>query len=458
MSKQSKPLVPLSDALENHSAEGIAILASEPSPYMRGLVYSMVGLLMAGLAWSFVGRADVIVNAVGVLGPESEVRRFYSPVEGELVDIYIAEGSPVSAGDVLARINARGAIEVAARALNANLELADAQREYESFPRRKALMARQAAALQRQIAAEERLHEKRILEGTSKLSEAQRAKLSEARAELQLARRELGRTRQQADKFARLSGGVGGGGISRQTVDDARNAYLTASTAYQLAEARLSELDFSLSSEYAQADAALQTSDRKVTQLRLDHEALLEKIEREERQVEVELSAARLAAEAAQRVTFDNIDEDNFLRVLAPIAGVVTEVPFTQPGDKISAHSPLGGIAPENARAIVRVEIDERDRAFLREGLPVKLKFNAFPYERYGYIEGTLEYISPDTQRSTDGTAAIYKGHVGLKTDHFTIEQTAVYLRYGMAAKAEIVVRKRRLIDLALDPFRKAFG
>ena len=263
MTGQGKPLVPLSEALENHSAEGIAILASEPSPYMRGLIYTMLGMLLAGFAWSFVGRADVIVNAMGVLGPESEVRRFYAPVEGELVDIYIAEGSPVAEGDVLARINARGAIEVAAKALNAKLELDRAQSDFDSFPRRKALLQRQAAALSLQIEAEERLHEKRVLDGMSKLSEAQKARLSEARAQLQLARLEIGRTRQQADKYARLSAGVGGGGISRKTVDDAKNEYLTATTAYQLAEARLSELDFSLSSQYAEADAALQTSDRR---------------------------------------------------------------------------------------------------------------------------------------------------------------------------------------------------
>ena len=45
--------------------------------------------------------------------PDSEVRRIYAPVDGELANLYIAEGQPVSKGDVLARLNARGAIEAA---------------------------------------------------------------------------------------------------------------------------------------------------------------------------------------------------------------------------------------------------------------------------------------------------------------------------------------------------------
>ena len=71
----------------------------------------MAGLVAAALAWSFFGRADVLVTAQGVLQPDSEVRRFHAPVDGELANLYVAEGQPVSKGDVLARLNARGAVE-----------------------------------------------------------------------------------------------------------------------------------------------------------------------------------------------------------------------------------------------------------------------------------------------------------------------------------------------------------
>ncbi len=86
------------------------------------------------------------------------------------------------------------------------------------------------------------------------------------------------------------------------------------------------------------------------------------------------------------------------------------------------------------------------------------MKFNAFSYQRYGFITGTLEYISPST-RVTDGAQApVYKGRVTLERDYFEVEDERIPLRYGMRAMAEVVVRKRRLIDLALDPFRKLKG
>src|SRR5246127_5844 len=214
---------PLFEALEDHSAEGIAILTADPLRMAYALVLTMVPLVVAGLLWSFVGRADVIVSAQGTLAPESDVRRIYAPIDGELADLYIAEGQPVSKGDVLARLNARGAIEAATNALQAQLKLDDAEREWKQFPEKKELMERKAAALKDQLEVEERLHENRISEGTTKLAEGQKAELEEARSTLDNARRARDAARQEADKYARLFAQPGGGGVAELQVEAKRN-------------------------------------------------------------------------------------------------------------------------------------------------------------------------------------------------------------------------------------------
>jgi hemolysin D len=47
---------------------------------------------------------------------------------------------------------------------------------------------------------------------------------------------------------------------------------------------------------------------------------------------------------------------------------------------------------------------------------------------------------------------------VTLERDHYVVADKKVPLRYGMTSTAEVVVRERRLIDLALDPFREIGG
>lgn len=454
MSANDEKLRRLSAALDDHSAEGIEILYSEPSRIIRVTIMLMLLLVIAILVWSFFGRADVIVSAPGILAPEDEVRRVYTPINGELVDIYVAEGAPVSEGDLLARLNARDAIQVAANALEAELALEEVEQEYREFPARRALMERHAETLKDQIETAERLSEKRVTEGLAKLAQAQKAKLEEARGNLEKAARNRDSAKREWDKLKRLFARPGGGGVSKNKVDEARDAYLVSQTDYKLAEARLGELEFQLSEEYTQAKAEFETSDQKLEQLRIEYEKALNDIRREAYRVELKYRSARLAAEAASRIKFENIDAENFLRILAPVSGVVTEVSFTQEGDKIQANTPLLSIAPKGARSVLKIDINERDRGFLREGQEVKMKFSAFPYQRYGFISGTLEYISPSAQRSA-ADAVVYTGHVSLDKDHYRVDDIDYPLRYGMAATAEVVVRKRRLIDMALDPMRQ---
>ena len=143
----------------------------------------------------------------------------------------------------------------------------------------------------------------------------------------------------------------------------------------------------------------------------------------------------------------------------APATGVLTDVELTQEGVKVDSKKPVAGIAPNQARLVVELEIPENNRAFLKEGMILKLKLNAFPFQRYGSIDGSLEYIAPTASLSSrDRKRIVYKARASLARDYIDVGGTHYPLRYGMIGTGEIVVRKRRLIDLAFDPFRKVAG
>jgi HlyD family secretion protein len=393
-----------------------------------------------------------------MLAPAAEVRRFYAPVDGELVNLYVAEGQPVAKGDVLARLNARGAIEAASNAMQAQLKLENAEREWRQFPEKKALLEQRAATLRQAMELEEQQHQRRTSLGTSKLVEEQKAQMAEARTYVEETKRARDAAQLEAEKFERVLAGPGGGGVSQLQVESKRNARLAADNAYRLAQSKLNELTARQGQVLVQAEAQLEQSGEQLKKLRLDYEAAANELATAEEKLRLQLNTARVEADTATRIRFENIDKDNFLQIVAPVSGIVTDLSSTQPGDKVQANTPLGGIAPSNSRSIVKVEIAENDRAFLREGLPVKLKFNAFPYQRYGVIDGTLEYVSPATKPAQQSKLPVYEARVSLDRDYYQVAETKYPLRYGMTAAVEIVVRKRRLIDLALDPFRQIGG
>lgn len=446
----------LSELLDGHGPEGIAILTDQPSRLMRVTILVLCLLLLAALAWSFYGKVDVVVESAGVIKPESEQQGVYVPIKGELVNLYVTEGMPVEQGDVLVRINSPNAIELAGQATQAAVHLAAAQRGYEMFPVKKKAAEKELEAMKAKLTAEERDHQWRVAESVAKLSEEQQLKLEKARAKLAKAAAERDGAQRVFEQHERLFKLPGNGGLSRDQVEEKRNTLREKTVDYKLAEAELGEFEVALTQDYDKKKADLEKKSQDLLATQAQYENMMVRLVQDEEQAVTDLRLARAKARAAARVSYDDIDEDNFLRIRAPLSGTVTAVTYRDVGAQVDEKTPVAAIAPKGARKVLEIEINERDRAFLGAGMRVRIKLNAFPYQRYGVLTGELEHIASASTMNPDTKQIVYKARVGLERDHFVIDNVTTPVRYGMAAKAEIVVNSRRVIDLALDPFRSA--
>jgi hemolysin D len=439
---------------EEHPSEGVAILAAEPSRLMRGTIIVLFGLLIAGMAWSVYGRMDIIVQATGIVNPESELHEVYVPIKGELVNIYVTEGMPVTKGDVLARINSPSAIEVAGQATQANVNLLASERAYELFPARKKATEKDIAAVRAKLQNDQEDHERQISEALARVGEEQRLKLEKARAKLAKAAAERDQAKRVLDQHERLFASPGGGGISRDQVEEKKKSHSEKMIDYRLAEAELGEFESTMSQEYTKKKAEIEKKSQELLSTQAQYENMMLRLAQDEAQAESDVRVARSKARAASRVSYEDIDEDNFLRIRAPVDGIVTTVTYKNVGGQIEDKTPVATIAAKNARKVLEIEVNERDRAFLEAGMPVKIKLNAFPYQRYGILNGELEYVAPASTMNQQSKQLIYKARVGLERDHFMINNVPTPIRYGMAASVEIVVGNRRVADLALNPFK----
>ena len=452
------------NAIAEHDREGIAILTARPSKLFRATLAALFALVLAGACWSFVGRADVIVKASGKLAPESEERLVYTPIDGQLADLYVTEGAPVVKGDVLARLNAPTAVQIASQVRAAELKLEVAEQAYQTLPLLRKATEQYVKTHEFQIATAERAQQLRLGEWREKLAEEQRIKLEKARLKQVQAKQAMAFARDDWQKHLRLYNSANGGGIASAKVKEKRNAYLTKQVEYRTATNELAEFELQLQKDYAKKQKEIEGNKEQLLSLYAQLSERQAKLVSDEAQTLAQVEMARAELAGLKKIKFDDLDEDNMIRLKAPVSGVITNVYSTQPGAKVEQKTPFAGIAPTEARAVLQLEIPEQQRALLKEGLPVKVKFNAFPYQRYGFISGELEYIAPSATfsnaSSQNNRPLVFKARVSLSRLSFTnpVDQIETPVRYGMTAVAEIVVQRRRLIDLALDPFRRAAG
>jgi HlyD family secretion protein len=440
--------------LGNHSPEGIDILSSEPSKMISSTLYLLAALILCAFIWSFIGKSDVIVVAEGKITPDSKIKRVYAPLNGELIDIYINEGMPVKKNDVIARVRATKAIQRADSYLNAKLSLESKKGDLRRFLAKKELMEKKAESMKQRYLTQKGILERRSKTSLSQIADDHKLSVENQRIEIQKSALELKQAQNAKGKFERLHSLPSKGGVSKKQVNEKITAYKKARVNYTLAKNKIGELETKFNKAYNKEKETQLQGEIQVVDSLIEYENEIESIKKEEAGLKDGMLTAKLLVESTMQVTPKNIDEDGFLKILSPYSGIITEIAYNQPGDKVQSKTPLAGIVPTDSKTILEIEIPEAKRALLKEGQAAKLKVGAFAYQRYGFIAGKLEYISPTTRISPRTKKSYYKGHVSLETTVFTNNGIQYPLRYGMSAIAEIIVRQRRIIDFVLDPIR----
>ncbi|MGH6692066.1 MAG: biotin/lipoyl-binding protein, partial [Gammaproteobacteria bacterium] len=93
---------------ERDFAPGILKLEeAPPSPFPRVVLWALLGLLGAALAWSAVGRLDIIAVAQGRVVPQNYLQIVQPAESGIVKELLVREGDRVQSGQVLARMDMR---------------------------------------------------------------------------------------------------------------------------------------------------------------------------------------------------------------------------------------------------------------------------------------------------------------------------------------------------------------
>ncbi len=143
--------------------------------------------------------------------------------------------------------------------------------------------------------------------------------------------------------------------------------------------------------------------------------------------------------------------------IRAPVAGTVLQLPFKQPKSFVQTGQLVAQIAPQGAATILKVQMPSQNSGFLKTGMPVKVKFDAYPFQDYGVVEGKVQMVSPDSKLVDVGNGKIEAFEVDVMLDRNYIKSQGkqIPLNLGQTATAEVIIRQRQTIDLILDPFKK---
>jgi HlyD family secretion protein len=396
------------------------------------LLYCLTGFAAIAIPWSMLAKVDVTGTARGRLEPQETPFQIDAPIPGTITQVLVEVGQAVEPHQPLLELESdqvRDEIEQAQRKLEGQ---SDRLVQLELL-KNQLLLAIQTQRQYNQAQASEKLAQ----------IEQSRQQVAANQTNYRLVSSSLTRDQTEVERYRLL---WQAGAIAEiQVVEKAKIAEESQQHSAQ-AEAEIHQ-------------AELQLRERQNSYQSLLHAGELAILENEEQLQDLEAQISILQSEIAQsKSQIQSLERQLDQHILrSPIAGIVFQLPIQQPGAVVQTSTLIAEIAPADTPLVLNAQIATSESGALQPGMRVKLKFDAYPFQNYGIVEGKLIDISPTSQVSetAQGVTATFDLEIALNQTCIPVQAACVKLTAGQTAIAEIIIRQRRIADFILDPFRQ---
>ncbi|WP_406667369.1 HlyD family efflux transporter periplasmic adaptor subunit [Gallaecimonas sp. GXIMD1310] len=153
--------------------------------------------------------------------------------------------------------------------------------------------------------------------------------------------------------------------------------------------------------------------------------------------------------------------------ITASHAGTVTGIQVVE-GETLSPSKaqskPLLHILPEGSELVAELLLPTRSAGFVAKGQTSRLRFDAFPYQRFGFIESEITridraLIAPnEVQLPIALQEPVYRLRAKLTQQQMRAYGQAFELKSGMLFEADIMLEQRTLIEWLLEPIYSLKG
>ncbi len=408
----------------------LEIQETPPSPLGRLIIWLITAFFLSALIWAYFGHIDIVAVATGKIIPNGHVKVIQPLEMGTVSVIYVKEGQQVHKDESL--------IELDPSAINA--EIAQLSAEYNFAEQQIKRLERLAEQQHSKLQLEMDWSDPVLLSQWQEYKDRLTTLNSEKNKRLS----EYAAAGQQAEKLsAILPIIIQRSNNEKKLVDKnlfPKQQYL------ETEQQRLTTL-YDLKSQKNRVNElqqAIAEIEAQISHTRSDFtKTNLEKREEAEHTIQ-NLKQELIKAQSRKKAH----------HLQSPIDGIVQQLVIHTVGGVVTPAQELMIIVPQSAQLEIEAYVENKDIGFVYEGQSAAIKLDAFPFTKYGTLDGEIIDLSDDAITVED-RGLIYKARVSLKQSVMQVDGKQIKLGPGMAASVEIKTGKRRLIEFFLAPLLK---
>ncbi len=365
------------------------------------IILSVFSLLIIAVVWACLSKLDVVVTSSGSLQPVGNINVVQSYASGTVQSIHVAEGAYVEAGDVLIELNTE-ALDIDVSQLNDQKEILETQQEIYT----------------------------KIQSG----------------ADVSLIRVADYDTAAQPSVQAIIDGHIS----HQNALANLENAKTNADLNHRIVQMQLEQYQTSGSKQQREMQKlvveqyaiALEQAELAITDAQTKYSA---QIHTQIAQINVQLEKITASLEKYRL-------SQEYQCITAPVSGHVNSISVNTIGAAVSSAQELVTIVPDNAPLEMVCYVQNMDIADVAMGMEAEIKLNAYSYNKYGTVKGTVKYMSPSAF-SSDQMGSVYLVKVEI-----TDVPDGIGVISGLSGTVEIKTDQRTVMEYFLEPIMKGFG
>ncbi|RCJ30955.1 hemolysin D [Nostoc minutum NIES-26] len=458
------------------------LLDALPKLWTRSMLYLLAGFAAIILPWAMLAKVDETGSARGRLEPKGATQTLGIAVAGSVKSVNVKEGQTVKAGQVLLALDS-DVLQTDLQQTNTKLEGLISRRSQLDLLKNQLMLAiniqeqqNQAQALEKMAQVNQAQQNLDVKQSTYNLQKSEKLALVEqARQSIsstaiaqKLASSRLRRDVAEIGRYRQL---LEQGAIPQikvveleKTAEESLISQEQAKSEATLAQLRLQEELGRYQTTMSQAIADIQQARLRLQEQQSSYQGVVQAgklavLKNQEQLKDLQTQITSLQTEMTQTQSqILSLQLQLQQRVVrSPIDGTIFELPIQKPGPAVEAGQVIAQIAPNNTPLIVKAQMPSQNSGFLKVGMPVKVKFDAYPFQDYGVLPGRVGWISPNSKIQTNNENRIetYELDIILDRPYIQAGNKYITLTPGQTATAEVIIRQRRVIDFILDPFKK---
>lgn len=367
------------------------------------IILSVFTLLIVAIIWACLSKIDVVVTSNGSIQPVGNISSLNSYASGTIKSINVEEGAYVKKGDILVELDTQS-IEIDVESLNSQREILEAQKVIYT-----------------------------LIKNGEDVSNVDITAYSENLQPYIMTI--IDNDKAYRNNLSVLESAKENAGLTRDIAQIKRDDY-NVDPNISMAEFNAQELVLKQAeNEFIQTELNVLKAQTSYSE---QINSSISDINSKLKQAESELEKYQLSLE--------------YQKITAPVNGYINSIAVNNIGETVTSAQQIATIVPADAPVEMVCYVKNMDITDIQVNMNAEIKLEAYPYNKYGTVKGTVKYISPSSFNSEQ------LGSVYLVKLDITDVPEEINIVSGLSGSVEIKTDKRTVMDYFLDPIIKGFG